>query len=644
MADSRHALIIANDRYDDRGLRKLRAPSQDASALAEVLHDPAIGDFEVEVVRNEPVSVISRRIQGFFNDRRRADTLLVHFSCHGLKSEAGELYFAASDTDPRLLDATAIPAQFVHRCMRRTRAGSTVLFLDCCYGGAFSRGSSSVRAAGDVNVLESFVGDKPPSGRGWAVITASNSMEYAFEGPELAEGSAPRPSLFTHAVVQGLETGEADLDADGEVSLDDLYDYVFDHVRDQNPNQTPSRTVEMQGDLYLAHSRRGRASIPVVPSPPSLLAAVHSDNAFTRQGAVVELRARLEGEDLGIAEGARQDLEEIARNDIRQIADQACRALRAIRLVPSPDSLDFGLVPRGSTPQQQSVTLDGPPLAQHCVARSTQPWLRVEPAGNGLTVRVETHAEGHLSGDIVLKGVADDAVVHVEAVVAPAREPEPDAVAGPGAASGAAPEPPAEPPPDAGPDTVLVNPAPPRTPPAEPPGLTQEPEESRTPPAPTPPGPVPPESTPPGPAPVGPAALRPARPGRARSRSLRVPVLASAALVLAVTAVLTIVLTAQGAVDAVDARRAAGPAGRLRDHVQASGMLVPLTVSLLTAATALVLGAFTRHELTARRDRCTPAAQSAAETMTTVTKGLAIPALVLAVLTAIAYLVAREIW
>jgi hypothetical protein len=104
------------------------------------------------------------------------------------------------------------------------------------------------------------------------------------------------------------------------------------------------------------------------------------------------------------------------------------------------------------------------------------------------------------------------------------------------------------------------------------------------------------------------------------------------------------VLTAQGAVDAVEARRAAGPGGRLRDHVQASGMLVPLTVSLLTAATALVLGAFTRHELNVRRDRCTPAAQSAAETMTTVTKGLAIPALVLAVLTAIAYLVAREIW
>jgi hypothetical protein len=616
MTDSRHALIIANDRYDDQGLKKLRAPARDASALAEVLHDPKIGDFEVQVVRNEPVSVINRRVQAFFNDRRRDDTLLVHFSCHGLKSESGELYFAATDTDPRLLDATAIPAQFVHRCMRRTRAGSTVLFLDCCYGGAFSRGSSSVRATGDVNVLESFTGDKPPGGRGWAVITASNSMEYAFEGPELAENSGPRPSVFTHAVVQGLETGEADLDADGEVSLDDLYDYVFDHVREQNPNQTPSRTVEMQGDLYLAHSRRGRIKIPVVPSPPSLLSAVHSDNAFTRQGAVVELRARLHDESVAIAEGARQDLEEIARNDIRQIADQACRALREIRPTPSPDHLDFGLVPRGSTPQPQSVTLGGPPLAQHCVAQSTQSWLRVEPCESGLNVRVETPAEGHLCGDILLKGVADDAVVHVEAVVAPAREPEP-------VQTSWTPEPPAVPPPpnsgpsagpSAGPDTVVIHPGPPPTPPEEPPGITQGPVEGRA----------------------------PAR--TAAPTSWRAPALAAAALALAVAALVTVVISAQRAVEAIENRSAEGSGVYLREHVQEVGMLAPLTTSLLTAAAALGFGALARHDLTVRRDRCTPAAASATDTVTTVTKGLAIPALVLAALMAIAYLVAREFW
>ncbi|MFD3497020.1 caspase domain-containing protein [Streptomyces sp. NPDC058676] len=604
MTEARHALIIANDRYDDQGLKQLRAPAQDAAALAEVLHDPEIGDFEVEVIRNEPAHITNRHLQAFFNDRRRDDTLLLHFSCHGLKSESGELYFAAKDTDPRLLDATAVPAHFVRRCMSRTRAGSTVLFLDCCYGGAFSRGSGSVRATGDVNVLESFRGDKPPGGRGRAVITASNSMEYAFEGPELAENSAPRPSVFTHAVVQGLESGEADRDGDGVVTLDELYDYVYDRVREVNPHQTPSKDVEMEGELTLAHSRRGRIKIVKVPSPPSLTAALHSDNAFTRQGAVLELRSRLQNESLPIAEGARQDLEEIARDDIRQIADLACGALREVRLAPSPDRLDFGRVPQGSTPRQQSLTLGGPPLARHCVAQSTQSWLRVEPVANGLTVRLDTSTEGRLSGDIVLKGVADDVVVHVEAVVAPA--PGQDVPKRP------------EDPPRADRDTVIIDTGQTGRPPEQPRRAPQEPVAGRT------------------------APRSPTSPTSPKSRWA--PALAGTALALAVTSVITVVLAAVGAAQAVRDRIEEGPGGAIADHVGEFGVVRSLTVCLITAAAALVLGAFARHDLRARHDRYTTSASSWTSSLTSLAKGLAVPALILGALALITYLVGSKHW
>ncbi|MEW2034161.1 caspase family protein [Streptomyces roseifaciens] len=136
-AESRYALIIANDSYQDQGLRQLMSPAQDAEALAGVLSDPRIGGFDVQIVRNEPSHAISMRLDDFFADRRPGDTLVVHFSCHGLKSESGELYFAASNTLPRRLASTAVPADFVRRCMSCTRARSIALFLDCCYGGAF---------------------------------------------------------------------------------------------------------------------------------------------------------------------------------------------------------------------------------------------------------------------------------------------------------------------------------------------------------------------------------------------------------------------------------------------------------------------------------------------------------------------------
>ncbi|MFE5756893.1 caspase domain-containing protein [Streptomyces massasporeus] len=611
MTDSRHALIIANDRYADQGLKKLKAPAQDAAALERVLHDPQIGDFEVEVVHNASADLMRRRIQSFFNDRRRADTLLVHFSCHGLKSESGELYFAASDTEPPLLAATAVASQFVRGCMSGTRAGRSVLFLDCCYGGAFSRGSASVRASGDVNVLESFAKDEPASGRGWAVITASDSMEYSFEGNELAENSAPRPSVFTHAVVEGLETGEADLDADGNVSLDDLYEYVYRHVREQNPHQTPKKAAELQGELHLAHSRRGGIKIVAIPSPSALQAALKSDEFLRRQGAVTELCKRLQRPELPVAEGARQHLGEVAHDEVQPLADLAADALNTIRLAPSPDRLDFGRIPRGSTSPRLPVTMQGPPLARHCVAQPKQPWLRVEPTGSGLEVHVDTAAPGHLSGDIALKGVADESVIHVEAEVTPA---ERDGPAKPGSRARNDSTKPKPRPKDTQ-RTVVIEP--PRIPsrPKEPPRAKEPPRtterEKRT-------------------------------DGKAPTR--RAPVLAGAALALAVTALAMLFMTIQRGVVAIMARADAGVTGNVEDNIREHGVLTPLIVCLITGGAALVAGAFARHDLGAQREHYTKQAASATDTLTSVAKVLAIPTLILAVLAGIAYLVGSAHW
>ena len=88
-------------------------------------------------------------------------------------------------------------------------------------------------------------------------------MEYAFENAELTATSELRPSVFTRAVVEGLETGDADRDQDGYVGLDELYDYVYDRVHEVTPNQTPGKwTFGIQGELHIAR-RRGSVTKPV---------------------------------------------------------------------------------------------------------------------------------------------------------------------------------------------------------------------------------------------------------------------------------------------------------------------------------------------------------------------------------------------
>jgi hypothetical protein len=426
----RRALIVANDEYENDGLRHLTSPGADAEALGRVLGDARIGDFDVRVIRNEPAHVIGAHIEDLFSDARPDDVLLVHFSCHGLKSESGELFFAAANTRPNRLGSTAVSAGFVQRCMHASRSRSIVLLLDCCYGGAFSQGVA-VRAAGDVNVLDSFPAGRLGGGRGRAVITASSSMEYAFEGDRLADDKDRLPSVFTSTLVEGLASGDADRDEDGWVSLNELYEYVFDRVRERNPNQTPSRDVEMSGELYLARS--GRRRIPPQPIPADLRAAMTDANMFSRLGAVTELRSRLASDNLPVAVGAYEALREIAGTDIRYVAEAAAAAMRTAEIQPSSRSLSFGPVAAGDDAGRLVVSLAGPPLARGSVHASDQ-WIAVADTPDGFAVSVDTSRAGSRRGSVTVKSPTGELTIPIDLTVEPAAVPLAEPAVAPAAA------------------------------------------------------------------------------------------------------------------------------------------------------------------------------------------------------------------
>jgi hypothetical protein len=230
----------------------------------------------------------------------------------------------------------------------------------------------------------------------------------------------------------------------------------------------------------------------------------------------------------------------------------------------------------------------------------------VDPTQSGLEVRVDTAVEGHLSGDISLKGAADESAIHVEAVVGPAHEPARHTEPEPRPANGSAR--PTQVSHDMQ-DTVVVEP-------------------SRIP---------PPPKTPP---------LTPARPTRKdqSAPALRALGYAGAALALAVTAVGTLIWTLQAAAVAVVERSNEGVGGNVEDNIHEHGALPPLIVCLITAALALVVSAFARHDVAARRERYTRRTAGSTHTVTSIAKGLATPALILAVLLGLAYLLGKPHW
>lgn len=248
----RLALIVASSHYTDKTLQQLLAPGQDAAALARVLADPAIGQFETKQLIDRPSHEVRREIESFFANRKRDDLVLVYFSGHGIKSDDGRLYLATIDTERGLPLATTVPATFLHDTMAACQSRRQVLILDCCHSGAFAAGMIA-KGGGSVDIRERF------EGQGRVVLTASNSIQYAFEGDKVI-GDGAR-SVFTRHLVRGLETGEADLDGDGLIVLAELYDYVYARQVDETPNQRPGMwAFKVEGDLIVAHTPPGKPS------------------------------------------------------------------------------------------------------------------------------------------------------------------------------------------------------------------------------------------------------------------------------------------------------------------------------------------------------------------------------------------------
>jgi ABC-type branched-subunit amino acid transport system substrate-binding protein/uncharacterized caspase-like protein len=234
------ALLVGVSEYEP-GLNPLPAAVRDVEALQKVLLDPAIGDFaesDVVVLKNPDRQTMEEAIATLFRERSKDDLLLLFFSGHGIKDDAGELFLATSITrkTPQgdLIDPTAVKSSFIQGNMSRSRSKRQVVILDSCFSGAFAKGLLA-RDDGTIDIRSQL------GGEGRAVLTSSSSTQYSFEdkGSEL--------SLYTRFLIEGLETGAADTNKDEAVSVHELHEYVSGKVKEIKPELRPEFFVIREG-------------------------------------------------------------------------------------------------------------------------------------------------------------------------------------------------------------------------------------------------------------------------------------------------------------------------------------------------------------------------------------------------------------
>src|SRR5262249_16151216 len=232
--------------------------------------------------------------------------------------------------------------------------------------------------------------------RGRAVITASSAMEYAFEGETLADTREAAPSVFTSALVKGLETGEADRDQDGLVALDELYDYIYDTVRAVTPHQTPGKwTFGVQGELVIA--RRSQPVTTPAQLPREVQEAIDSPLAAVRAAAVQELARLMTARHAGVALAARLALDRFTSDDSRTVAAAATAALG--KQPPSPAA---------ATPPQ-SIPTTAPRAAPEA---AISPREAESPPPNVVTPPADPAAEAESTARAKPTPEADTAAAH----------------------------------------------------------------------------------------------------------------------------------------------------------------------------------------------------------------------------------------
>ena len=165
-------------------------------------------------------------------------------------------------------------------------------------------------------------------------LASSSAYQQSHEERRGDQGSAD--SVFTRVLVEGLRTGRADMNADGDVSLDEMYDYLFEQVGHVTSRQTPELSGRLRGDIWIA---RNPSALP--PLLPEVTGGLEKGlESKIRAAATQALGGILLGPDRALARSAEARLRELIEDDSRVVRQAAREELgklsRTVRR-PGPD-------------------------------------------------------------------------------------------------------------------------------------------------------------------------------------------------------------------------------------------------------------------------------------------------------------------
>lgn len=201
----------------------LRYTDDDAYRIYAHLKSPqggALPDEQIRILIDEDATraKILLTMQEVFSKAGPEDLLLLYFSGHGLQGAFLPIDFDGYGNKLFHNEITAL--------LDRSPAKYKLCIADACHSGSLL----TMRGGSIRDILTDYYTTLASAKKGTALILSSKSEETSLESSEVRQG------VFSHFLIRGMK-GEADLNKNNLVTIEELFTYVYSEVRKYTNNQ-----------------------------------------------------------------------------------------------------------------------------------------------------------------------------------------------------------------------------------------------------------------------------------------------------------------------------------------------------------------------------------------------------------------------
>ncbi|XGW00502.1 MAG: tetratricopeptide repeat protein [Leptolyngbya sp. BL-A-14] len=231
----RVALLVGVSRYLE-GLDPLPNAQKDVEVMRRVLKQPQFRFESVQSLCDRPLQEMQETIELFFRQRVSDDQIVFLLCGHTVQDADGALYFATPSTQfdeqGTLVKAQVIPAIALQEIMNSSPAKQQVVILDSyCQ----QRQDQPITAPSTATLAT------PLEGAGRVLLVAANVVHQSF--------AAIDAWTYPRYLAEGVESGAADTDDDGMVTVADWHDYASQKLR----VAAPTLETQLIGSAEMAH-------------------------------------------------------------------------------------------------------------------------------------------------------------------------------------------------------------------------------------------------------------------------------------------------------------------------------------------------------------------------------------------------------